>query len=829
MLTLVFCPSYSPIASAANINVTYNINTDTARTPISKYIYGSNWSGGTDYTIQRIGGNRCTAYNWENNWSNAGSDWYYENDQYFGTSETPGKAVTDYVDFFNSQNQASIVTLQLAGYVSAPICRQINLDTEAAPSIYFYPVVFAKGAPFCSPPDNPDVCDGVVYMDEFVNFLVWKYGYAGTSTGVKFYSLDNEPECWSDGNKGATHPEVHPPRPTCAEIREKGIDCATAVKNVDPNAQILGPVSYGFAGYLTFGADDWDTVKGTYPWFLSYYLGEMKKASDANGRRLLDVLDIHWYPEATDGAGNRITNTVNTTAMYNARMQAPRTLWDSSYVWPNGEMSWINQWYSSYLPLLPTIKNSIDTYYPDTNLSITEYDYGGKDHWSGGIATSDVLGIFGKYGMYIATYWGEGNYVDAAIKIYRNYDGNNSTFGDTSVYASMSNKVDSSIYASVSTTDTNALHLVVINKNLTKPINGTFNITGSQNFVSGRVWRFDSTGPAITETTPITDIANNTFKYTVPPLTVCHIVLQAGGLSLTITKCTVTAGKTQYHNNADYNDMKDAFTASGTISLPADCNDINSVEVNIISVTDGNVVYTETLTDFNPALVNSKAKYTHSAKVSKGQPGKITSLILDFRKRTFAIKAKNIDLTGLTCPVQLGFTIGSYEMSGRADETVVNGSKQPIPVRLMRLYKDTLIVTNAKVKNVAKPSSDSLSVKGDIAVADMNLDTNEPNLVTKEVVITLSDANDTNTQTFTILPGSFKASKKGHLYNCSKINPVIAPVEDVNTLVTASIDLDKCTFTVSIIKSDLKVTSGDGKFGLSFAAFNETDNLSFRK
>ena len=27
---------------------------------------------------------------------------------------------------------------------------------------------------------------------------------------------------------------------------------STAVKNVDPNAQILGPVSYGFAGYLDF-------------------------------------------------------------------------------------------------------------------------------------------------------------------------------------------------------------------------------------------------------------------------------------------------------------------------------------------------------------------------------------------------------------------------------------------------------------------------------------------------------------------------------------------------------------------------------------------------
>ena len=166
--------------------------------------------------------------------------------------------------------------------------------------------------------------------------------------------------------------------------------------------------------------------------------------------------------------------------------------------------------------------------------------------------------------------------------------------------------------------------------------------------------------------------------------------------------------------------------------------------------------------------------------------------------------------------------MGSYQVSGNAEETVVNGSKQLIPARLMRLYKDTLIVTKAKVKNSAKASSDSLSVKGDIAVADMNLDTNEPNLVTKEVVITLSDANDTNTQTFTIPPGSFKASRKGHLYNCGKINPVITPVENVNTLVTASIDLDNCTFTVSIIKSDLGVASGDAKFGLSFAAFNET-------
>ena len=514
--------------------------------------------------------------------------------------------------------------------------------------------------------------------------------------------------------------------------------------------------------------------------------------------------------------------------MYNARMQAPRTLWDTSYVGANGEISWINQYCSSYLPLLPKLKNSIDTYYPDTNLSITEYAYGGEDHWSGGIATADVLGIFGKYGVYIATYWGDGNYVDAAIKLYRNYDGSKSTFGDTEVYSATSNQVDSSIYASVFDGNTSQLHLIVINKNINSAITGTFNITSPQNFVSGRVWHFDKSSSDITETTAISDIINNSFTYTIPATTACHIVLQAGPQSLLrINKCNVTAGKTQYHSNNDFNDMKDTFNASGTNMFPPNLSDINHIDVNIISMTDGNLIYQETI-DFNALKDVSKGKYKHSHKILKGRPGAITSLLMDFNKGTFSIKANNIDLTGLACPLRLGFTMGSFEPNGQADETIVNGSKKTIPLRLMRLYKDTLIVTKAKVKNSTKPSSDSLSITGSIAVADMNFVTNTPNLVTEDVVITLSDANDTNIQTFTIPTGNFKTSRKGHLYKCSKINPVITPVADANTLVTASIDLDNCVFTVSVTKADLSaVTSGNAKFGLSFAAFNEEKQPEF--
>ena len=374
-------------------------------------------------------------------------------------------------------------------------------------------------------------------MDEFVNFLVWKYGYAGTATGVKFYSLDNEVDIWD-----STHKEVHPADPCCQEIRDKSIACATAVKNVDPNAQIMGPVLCVFTGFLNLcDAPDWLTVKGSRPWFISYYLDEMKNASDANGRRLLDVLDVHWYPPENDGNGHGICDNREDPQTFNARMQAPRTLWDTDYVsphetYPDGGSSWVNKWYwAQYLPILTRFKADIATYFPDTNIAITEYTWGPSTQWATGITTADFLGVCGKYGVYMTNYWGSGGYIDTAIQMYRNYDGLHSTFGDTNVAATMSDKVNSSIYASVFANNDYELHLMVINKNQTNDITGTFNINSPQNFLSGRVWKFDNTSSTISETTGIYTITNNSFTYTIPKTTVCHIVLRVTPVNVSIT------------------------------------------------------------------------------------------------------------------------------------------------------------------------------------------------------------------------------------------------------------------------------------------------------
>jgi hypothetical protein len=289
--------------------------------------------------------------------------------------------------------------------------------------------------------------------------------------------------------------------------------------------------------------------------------------------------------------------------------------------------------------------------------------------------------------------------------------------------------------------------------------------------------------------------------------------------AMIVSKCKVTAGKVQ---------GEDAFTASGTVVLPADVNDIEEVEVAITSLADDEVIYTETLTGFDAEAVNRTGKYKYSAKVIKGEAGNITSMTLDFRKGTFAIAAKNIDLTGLTCPFEIKFTMGSNELKGNAYEAVVNGTKT-IPTRLMRMYKDTLVVTKAKAKAGTSALSGSLSVAGEIAVADIN--TTQPNLRNIPVVITWSDKDDVNNvQTFTIPADSFTA-KTGHSYKCSKINVNPDANADVNDgIVTATIDLDKCTFAVSISKANLVVTSGDAVFGISFPTlhgeFNEEDDYT---
>ncbi len=440
------------IAFAPQSAWTFTIDAS-ARQPISPYIYGINhpaWSGiGRGVTLARQGGNRNTAYNWETNASNAGNDWQHQNDGFMGESNEAGKTVKDFLVDAQQHDAAAILTVPTSGYVAAD--KKGDGDVNKTPD--YLNTRFHKSLP--KKPGGkltypPDPTDKFVFQDEFV---AWIENIKSAKTPV-WFSLDNEPDLW-----GSTHQRIWPKSPTYAQIIANNTEYAAAIKDVAPKTLTFGPANYGWQGFRTF--QDASDANGRD--FLDTYLAAMKASEAKAGKRLLDVLDIHWYPEA-QGDGVRIAFGEDKPGTPAARIQAPRSLWDDTYV----ETSWIADTLGKKpITLLPRVKAQIDKHYPGTKLAITEYNYGGANHISGTLAQADVLGIFGRYGLFAACNWGlhpKSVAELAGFKAFRDFDNKGATFGDVGLGVKGETASMNSVYASLDSKNPNRLTIVALNK-----------------------------------------------------------------------------------------------------------------------------------------------------------------------------------------------------------------------------------------------------------------------------------------------------------------------------------------------------------------------------
>jgi len=483
--------------------------------PISRLIYGVNQpidAAWANATLVRFGGNRTTTYNWITNASNAGNDFHFQNDDYFpGT--TPGAPVAALLKNAYDHNAAALITIPIVGYVSAD--EKMDGDVRKSGPDYlqtrFHREAPKKGATFTLTPD-PNA--PVVYQDEFVNWVRTNYPYGQTDPNRPiFFVLDNEPDIWAE-----THAEVHPAKTTYAELIQRTIAHATAIKNVEPKALIFGPANYGWNGYVSLqNAPDADGRD-----FQAFYLQQLAHAGAAAGKRLLDVLDVHFYPEAT-GGGVRVITEKSNPDIVTARLQAPRSLWDSTYV----ETSWITKKWGMPLDAIPTLQKKIAENYPGTKLAISEYNYGGGRDISGGIAEADVLGIFGRTGVFSANEWPGPSaepYVAGGFEMYRNFDGKNGSFGDTSISAATDDVPGTSVYASLDSSDPNRMVIVAINKT-DHPITADLRLDNSKPFAIGDVYQLtrSSPRPVIAGRISLKDPTN--FSYPMPAYSVSTINL----------------------------------------------------------------------------------------------------------------------------------------------------------------------------------------------------------------------------------------------------------------------------------------------------------------
>lgn len=510
------------------------VDTSQDRQAISPLIYGTNSELRADdgYTARRLGGNRTTAWNWENGASNAGADWHHSSDDHLPSSlkipsdlaQNPGQvAISFHEQSLKLKVPCTLITLPMAGYVAADRNGTVN---ETAPSPRWRAVFPAPDSPLALEA-TPANRQNALYNDGLVRLLTSRFGSAASPGGIWGYLLDNEPALWL-----STHPRVHPLQATCDEVVRKGLETARMVKDLDPAARVLGPEAYGFMEYLSNQqAPDWSQIQyqaqeegKTYKLYLEYYLDRFRAASDAAGVRLLDALSIHWYPEAR-GGGQRITTKDHANPFTNqARIQAPRSLWDPGY----REDSWISKSASWALPLLPLLNQAIDTWYPGTQLAITEYQFGGDMHISGGLAQADALGIFGRHGVYLATLWpgaGRGNYVSAAFKLFRNADGHGLAFGDTAVQASTSDPARSSLYAATDGPGGQVLHLVIINKSADEALVPDLELAGSTGWQLDSAWGFDAASSRLRSMAQGMVLEGMRLKLELPPLSACHVVL----------------------------------------------------------------------------------------------------------------------------------------------------------------------------------------------------------------------------------------------------------------------------------------------------------------
>ncbi len=523
-------------ALAQNAAVTVDIDVNTNRRAISPYIYGVAYGTQAQLSelnspLNRWGGNATSRYNWQLNAANRANDWYYESLPYSGTA--PGAEVDAFIGAAKAAQSEAIITIPMVGWVAKLGPNRSGLASfsiakygaqQDADHAWFPDAgngVWTNGQ-FVSPndPNDANVPADPLFQKGWVQHLVQQWGPA-SSGGVRLYAMDNESSIWY-----LTHRDVHPTGPTMDEVRDKHLAYANAVKEADPGALILGPEEWGWGAYFYSGYDQKytsDNGWGTFPdraahgnWdYVPWLLDQLRQNEQSTGVRPLDVFTLHYYPQ-----GGEFGNDTS-ASMQNRRNRSTRSLWDPNYV----DESWIGD----TVKLIPRMKQWVQQYYPGTQTGITEYNWGAESHINGATTQADILGIFGREGLDYATRWevpASNTPTFKAMKMYRNYDGQNSGFGEVSVSCVVPNPDSLSAFAAERSSD-GALTVMVISKVLSGDTPVTLNLGGFAHTGVAQRWQLTSANTL----THLSDlgVSGSSVSTSVPQQSVTLFVLPSSG------------------------------------------------------------------------------------------------------------------------------------------------------------------------------------------------------------------------------------------------------------------------------------------------------------
>lgn len=442
-----------PTAKPAAAGPRLTVDVRRGKHRISPLVYGVNFAergfaDAVDLPVDRWGGNATETYNWQVRGSNRGQDWYFTNfadcwvpELGYCASGQGFSAADAQVEQDRATGTQTLLTLPLLGWVAKavsyagehPCSYPAALDPQDDHDPYHPACGNGRrgGQWLTADPSTAGVAVGPAFSAQWIASLVQRYGDARHG-GVGIYALGNEPNLWN-----STHHGFHPQPTTYDELWTKSRDLAVAVKQADPHAATLGPAEWGWPNYFCSAADGIEAgcsagspdraAHGGVD-LSSWYLRQFREHERQTGQRLLDYFDLHYYPQGD----------------YSPVTDVTRSLWDRSYRDP----SWIGE----KIGLVPRMRSWVRKNYPGTRLGISEYNLSlgvTSDPRLQNVIQADTLGILGREGVDLATYWPDGGsgVPEAAFRIFRNYDGKHHGFGDRGVRARSADQGQVSVYA----------------------------------------------------------------------------------------------------------------------------------------------------------------------------------------------------------------------------------------------------------------------------------------------------------------------------------------------------------------------------------------------
>jgi hypothetical protein len=487
--------------------VTVAVDPSADRRAISPLVYGVSFAdfstpGAPPYPSNRWGGNGTTRYSWQDDIANHASDWFFYNIESQADPGTlpDGSAADLFIDATRAAGAETLLTIPLIGWTPKDRVRHWGFSVAKYGAAQQTECTVTGFPPWCQPdagngnhsdgspitgndPHDTSREIGPDFVTQWMAHIAGRVGTAGAG-GVRFFALDNEPDLWS-----STHRDVHPAKLSYDEIWQRTVNYASAIKAQDPAALVTGPVPWGWCAYFWSALDgcgdggtDLTNHGGVH--YLEWYLQKAHDYETANGLRLLDYLDIHYYPQAGNVA------LTDDEGVADVRLRSLKGLYDPGYV----DESWIGQCCGAAVDLIPRMRGWIDARYPGTKLAITEYNWGGDNGISSAIAQAEALAIFGREGVDMAARWvapAAGSRVEDAFRLYLDYDGQGSAVSGSSVRA-VSGAVDDVGAYAVAGGGTR-LFLLLFNK-ATGERDATVTLPEGLHW-RARLWRFDAANP----------------------------------------------------------------------------------------------------------------------------------------------------------------------------------------------------------------------------------------------------------------------------------------------------------------------------------------------